>query len=113
MNNNPNPVDQDSRTWGMLVHLSALLGSFVGPLVILLIKKGEMPFVEEHAKEALNFQISIIIYLIVSFFLSCFFIGIPLLFGIPIFSLIVTIIATVKANEGMMYRYPLSIKFVR
>jgi uncharacterized protein len=109
----PSPIDQDSKTWGMLVHLSTLIGGFIGPLVILLIKKGQMSWVEEHAKEALNFQISILIYMIVSFVLSCFMIGIPLLIAIPIFSLVVTIIATVKANEGVMYRYPLKITFIR
>jgi uncharacterized protein len=112
MSSNLDPVDQDSKTWGMLVHLSTLVSSFVGPLVILLIKKGQMPFVEEHAKEALNFQISLLIYFLVSFVLSCFLIGIPLLIALPIFSLVVTIIATVKANEGIIYRYPLSIKFI-
>jgi uncharacterized protein len=109
----PNPIDSDSKTWSMLVHLSTLIGGFIGPLVILLIKKGQMPWVEEHAKEALNFQISILIYMLVSLVLSCFFIGIPLLIAIPIFSLVVTIMATVKANEGGMYRYPLKIPFIK
>jgi uncharacterized protein len=118
MSNNLNPIDQDNRTWGMLAHLSTFagyavpLGNIIGPLVILLIKKDQMSFVEANAKEALNFQISILIYIVISVILAFFFIGFLTLFAVIICDLIFTIVAAVKANEGVVYRYPLSIKFV-
>ncbi|AMW30250.1 MULTISPECIES: DUF4870 domain-containing protein [Arthrospira] len=87
MTNRRNQIDQESRTWGMIAHLSSFVGyvipvaNIVGPLVIWLLKKDEMPFVEDQAKEALNFQISILIYLCVSIVLILFLTkcgGIPL-----------------------------------
>ena len=81
----PPPLSQDERTWGMLCHLSAFagyvfpFGGIVGPLVVWLIKKDEMPFVDDQGKEALNFQISVLIYAIVSFVLIFVLIGIILL----------------------------------
>jgi uncharacterized Tic20 family protein len=118
MSSNLNPVDQDSRTWGMLAHLSTFAGyvvpcgNIIGPLVILLTKKDQMPFVEKHAKEALNFQLSVFIYTIFSVMLACIFVGIFTMIAVLICSLIFPIIAAVKANEGVMYRYPLSIRFI-
>ena len=114
----PSPLSQDERTWGMLCHLSALagyiipFGNIVGPLVVWLIKKDEMPFVEDQGKEALNFQISVTIYVIVSIVLVFVLIGIVLLIAVGIFSLVVLIIAAIKANQGEAYRYPLCIRFI-
>ncbi|TVU52447.1 MAG: DUF4870 domain-containing protein [Arthrospira sp. PLM2.Bin9] len=119
MTNRRNQIDQESRTWGMIAHLSSFVGyvipvaNIVGPLVIWLLKKDEMPFVEDQAKEALNFQISILIYLCVSIVLILFLIGIPLLFAVLVFDLIFTIVAASKANEGIRYRYPLTLRFIK
>jgi uncharacterized Tic20 family protein len=117
------------RDWAMAVHLSALvvlLGvpSIIGPLVIWLWKKEEFPSIDAHGREAVNFQVSIYLYLmlagIVSFILFISIIGIPLLLlGIPfffIFVLIATICpiwAGLKAQNGCFYRYPLTIRFLR
>ncbi|MDZ7291403.1 MAG: DUF4870 domain-containing protein [candidate division KSB1 bacterium] len=109
---------KDERTWAMFCHLSALagfiipFGNIIGPLVIWSIKKDEFPLVNDQGKEALNFQISMTIYIIASLVLILLLIGIPLLIGVGFFGLIVTIIAAVKANEGIKYRYPLNIRFV-
>lgn len=119
MTNRRNQIDKESRTWGMIAHLSSFVGyvipvaNIVGPLVIWLLKKDEMPFVEDQAKEALNFQISILIYLFVSIVLIVFLIGIPLLFGVLVFDWIFTIVAASKANEGIGYRYPLTLRFIK
>jgi len=118
MVNSPNQVDPESRTWGMIAHLSTFsgyivpFGNVVGPLVVWLMKKDEMEFVDDQAKEALNFQISILIYIVVSLVLFLVIIGIFLLAAVLIFDLIVTIMAAVKANEGVRYRYPLKITFI-
>jgi len=109
---------RDERMWGMFCHLSALagyiipFGSIVGPLIIWSLKKDEFPFVDEQGKEALNFQISMFIYLVISAILIIVVIGILLLIALGIFQLIMIIIASVKANNGESFRYPLSIKFL-
>ncbi|MCK9554724.1 DUF4870 domain-containing protein [bacterium] len=104
----------------MFCHLSALscyigipFGNIIGPLVIWLIKKDEMPFVSEQGKEALNFQISMTIYAIVSFFLIFAVVGFFLLFAIAIINLIFVISAAVTASKGESYRYPLAIRFLK
>jgi uncharacterized protein len=120
MSNNPNPLDQDIRTWGMLAHLSTFLGylvpfgSIIAPLMILLIKKDKMPFAEAHAKEALNFQLSVLIYMIISLVLafmnSGFFAFIAI---IIVWNSVFTIVAAFNAHEGAMYRYTIAIQFIR
>jgi len=102
----------------MLCHISTfcgmiiLLGNILAPLIIWLIKKEELPFVEDQGKEVLNFQISMIIYLAISIILCFMLIGIPLLIGLIIFDFIITIIATINANDGKYYRYPITIHFI-
>lgn len=109
----------DERMWGMLCHLSTFagylvpFGNILGPLVIWLIKKDEYAFVDDQGKEALNFQISITIYGLVSGILILALIGIPLLIAVVIFSVVMTVIAAMKANGGEYYRYPLTIRFVK
>ena len=109
---------KDERTWAMLCHLSTLagfiipFGNIIGPLVLWLIKKDEFPLVNDQGKEAVNFQISMTIYIIASIILIFLLVGIPLLIGLGLFDLIVTVIAAIKANEGARYRYPLCIRFV-
>ena len=116
----PSPVDtRDQNMWAMLCHLSALagfiipFGNIIGPLVIWMIKKDVYPLVDDQGKEALNFQISMTIYYVVSGILILILIGIPLLIGLALFSLVVTIIAMVKASDGVAYRYPLSIRLIK
>lgn len=106
-------VSKDARTWGMLCHLLAIFTSFIAPLIIWLIKKEEDPFIDNQGKEALNFQITVAIASIVSGFLVAFCIGIPMLIAVCVADLVFCIIATVKANSGVAYRYPVSIRFIK
>jgi uncharacterized protein len=107
------PVPSDSRGWAVAAHLTPLLGlSFLGPLVVWLIKREEDAFVEEHAREALNFQISVLIYGIVSGILVILVIGILLLIALAIFAVVFPIVAAIKAANGQRYRYPLTIRLV-
>jgi uncharacterized protein len=113
----PGVVDANARQWAMLAHLSALAGlviglNWLGPLIIYLVKKDEHPFIEDQSREALNFNISVFIYFIVSAILILVVIGILLLPAIGIAWVVLTVIATVRANNGEAYRYPLSIRFV-
>ncbi len=113
------PPNKDQNTWAMLCHLTALagfiipFGNIVGPLVVWMIKKDEFPLVADQGKESLNFQISMTIYYVIAAILIIVLIGIVLLIGLAIFSLIMIIIAMVKANEGVAYRYPMTIRFVK
>jgi len=113
-------IDKQDRTWAMFCHLASLsacigipFGNIIGPLVVWLIKKDEFAIVDEHGRESLNFQISLSIYSIVSFFLCFAFIGFLLLPAILIAGLVFVIIATIKANKGEPYRYPLTIRFIK
>jgi len=107
-------IDRDARMWAMLCHLTGLVG-FIGPLVVWLIKKEESPFVDEQGKEALNFQLTMLIYGIVAGLLSLVCIGIILAIALSITALILLIIAGIKANDGHHYRYPpyLIIRFIK
>lgn len=114
-----NGLTKDDKTFGMLCHLIALagciipVGHIIGPLVIWLIKKDQSAFVNDQGKESLNFQISMTIYGIVSAILIFVLIGILTSIVLGIFWLIMVIMATVKANEGIAYRYPITIRFLK
>ncbi|HEY4873544.1 MAG TPA: DUF4870 domain-containing protein [Steroidobacteraceae bacterium] len=110
---------QDERTWGMVAHLAALaffilpFGNVLGPLVVWLAKRDHSAFVAQHAKEALNFNITFLIGALVCGVLLLFSIGILLGAVLFVFWLVMTIIAALKANEGVTYRYPFSVRFVK
>ncbi|HUU16258.1 MAG TPA: DUF4870 domain-containing protein [Sedimentisphaerales bacterium] len=113
-------INKDARLWAMICHLSALaglvvpvVGCIVGPLIVWQIKKEEFPFVDEQGKEAVNFQISMLIYGVVAALLIFACIGTVLLPAVAIFDLVFMLIAAVKANDGHHYRYPLTIRFIK
>jgi len=112
-------MTSQARTWGMLCHLSAICGYFfpfghlLGPFIVWLIKKNEHEFVDDQGREALNFQLSMTIYMIVAGILIFFLIGIPILIALIVANIVFIVIASVKANDGVRYRYPLTIRFLR
>jgi uncharacterized Tic20 family protein len=103
----------------MLCHLLALagyvipFGNIIGPLVMWLVKKEDHPFIDEQGKEALNFQITV--SLAVMACLVLFFLIVPLLLipVIAILDLVFIIIATIKANKGQVYRYPVALRLIK
>jgi uncharacterized Tic20 family protein len=106
-------VGKDARMWAMLCHLLAIFTGFIAPLIIWLLKKDEDPFVDSQGKEALNFQITVAIAMVVSGLLSFACIGVVLMPAVGIADLVFCIIASIKANSGIAYRYPLSIRFIK
>ena len=115
-------VNKDARMWAMFCHLGGLaallpilpfIGGIIAPLIIWQIKKDEYPFVNEQGKEAVNFQISILIYELVAGLLIFACIGAFLLPAVMIFDIVFLIIAAIKANDGFHYRYPLCIRFIK
>ena len=104
------PPSQDEKTLGLLAHLITFISTFLGPLIIYLVKKDESAFVSEHAKESLNFQITMAL---ISIILFISIVGILLLWAVGIIDLILVIVATIRASEGKLYRYPFSIRLIK
>lgn len=102
----------EEKGWALGVHLSELIVSFIGPLVIWLIFKGRGPFLEHHAKEALNFSITMFIAIVISAFSMFILIGFVLLPLVGIWAFVMPIIAAVKASNGEWYRYPLTLRLI-
>ena len=106
------PTSED-RTAAVLAHLLTLVCGFIAPLVIYLIKKDESQYVSEHAKESLNFQITIFLGYIIGIFTLIILIGILILMFIGIIHLVLVIVATIRASENKMYRYPINFRIIR
>jgi uncharacterized Tic20 family protein len=112
---------KDERMWAMFCHLAAFVGvmlpvpfgSVIGPLVVWMIKKDEYPLVADQGKEAVNFQISVAIYSVVSALLVFLLIGFFMLGALAIFGLVCVVMGAMKANEGESFRYPLCIRFIK
>ncbi|MGH8135042.1 MAG: DUF4870 domain-containing protein [Steroidobacteraceae bacterium] len=124
-------ANAEERKWAMFAHLSILAGGlltsgwagsvgfFIGPLVIWLMKKDTMPFVNDQGKEALNFAITVSIVCLALLLLTIMSLGIAVLLTIPLMlvvgigSLVLVIMAAIKTNEGVAYRYPFAIRLVK
>jgi uncharacterized protein len=121
--NEPNPVTdvptQDERTWGMLAHLTAFsgflipLGNIIAPLVVWLVKRDQSQFVADQGKEALNFNISVLLAGAVCAALVFVLIGILLGVALFFYWLAMTIVAGIKASEGIRYRYPFTLRLIK
>jgi uncharacterized protein len=105
----------DDRLLGLLSHLLAIVPGvgILGPLVIYLIKRGQSSFVEENAKESLNFQITMILAFIISAILVVVWIGFVLLAILSIAEVVLVIIATIRASENKIYRYPFNLRLIK
>jgi uncharacterized protein len=113
-------ISRDERTWAMLAHLSPLVGyagipfgNIIAPLIIWLVKKDQSWFVDDQAKESLNFQISMLIYFVISVILMFVLIGIVMVIIVYVFGIVMIIVAAIKANDGVQYRYPITIRFIK
>lgn len=100
----------DEKNLALIAHIITVVSSFIAPLIIYLIKKDESAFVAEHAKESLNFQITVFI---VCFVLIISVIGLLVIWLVGILALVFVIVATIRASEGKLYRYPFSIRFIK
>ncbi len=105
--------DSDARLWAMLSQLGGIILGFIGPLIVMLVFGPRNAFVKKESTEALNFQITVLIGYLISFVLMLVVIGIFLFFVVWILSLIFCVIAAVKNNQGIEYRYPINIRFVK
>lgn len=117
-------VSSEERTWALIAHLSTFtafisgIGFVLGPLVVWLIKRETMPFTAEHAREALNFNITIALVAVALWIVTIITFGIGLLLTIPaglalfVAWIVLTIIAAINANNGQPYRYPLTLRLI-
>ena len=108
------------RTWCVLAHATALVGflvpvagHIVGPLIIWLAKRQDSPEIDAHGKESLNFQISMLIWNLISGVLCLVVIGFFMLAILHILNIIFVIIASIQASEGKLYRYPLAMRLIK
>ena len=115
-------LSNDARKWAMFCHLAGLaglipvapvFGSVIAPLIIWQIKKNEFEFVDEQGKEAVNFQISMLLYSIICIPFCFICIGFFMLAAVGIVDIVFLLIAAIKANNGEHYRYPICIRFIK
>lgn len=104
------PPNSDERTMAILSHILTIFFGFIPPLVIFLIKKDESTFIADHSKEALNFQITVTILYII---LLVTIIGILFWWVVYIINIVFSILATIKASESKLYRYPINFRIIK
>ena len=116
----PAPALTNVRSWNALCHASALLGVLVhfpghllGPLIVWLWKRDESAEIDAHGKEALNFQISMLIYNVIAGIFCLVLIGFLFLAILWVLNAIFVIIASIQASDGKFYRYPMTIRFLQ
>ena len=114
-------ITSEEKTWSMLAHLSALvalipvigwIGMIVGPLIIWLFKKNESKLVDENAKEALNFNITMLLGYVIATVLIIVLVGLVLWPLLVLFHFVLIVIASIKANEGEHYKYPFALRLI-
>lgn len=112
-------LSESERNWAMLCHLSAFaafffpFGGIIGPLICWLSRKDESAWVNENGKNSMNFQLSILLYIVLSIPLIFIIIGIPIIAFLITLKVVCIIIASVKASKGERFRYPLTIPFIQ
>lgn len=106
-------AEKDEKLFAGLAHFLAIISSFVGPLVIWMVKKDESPFVDDQGKESLNFQITLFIGYVISAVLSVLCIGYFMMMGLLVVDIIFCILAGIAANDGKAYRYPFAIRLIK
>jgi uncharacterized Tic20 family protein len=112
-------LSESERTWAMLCHLSAFAGFFfpfggiIGPLICWLSRKDESQWIDQNGKQSLNFEISILLYIVLAAPLCIIIIGIPIVIFLVFLKVICIIIASVKASKGEEFKYPVTIPFIQ
>ncbi|MDB5192473.1 MAG: putative transrane protein [Segetibacter sp.] len=107
----PNYVPtSDEKTMAILSHILTIVAPIIAPLIIYLIKKDESKYIESHARESLNFQLTMMI-VVIGLFITI--IGILLVWIVGIVALVFVIIATISASEGKLYKYPFSFRIIK
>lgn len=112
-------LSESERNWSMLCHLSGFAGFFfpfggiIGPLICWLSRKDESRWVDVNGKASMNFQLSLLLYMVLAIPLCFILIGIPIVVFLGFLKVICIVIASVRASKGELFRYPISIPFIQ
>ncbi len=112
-------LTETERNWAMFCHLSAFAGFFfpfgaiIGPLICWLSRRDESSWVNVNGRNSMNFQLSILLYIVLAIPLCFIVIGIPIILGLLTLKVVCIIIASIKASKGENFRYPLVIPFIQ
>ncbi len=106
-----NPADE--KLWATLVHICGIIFHWLAPLICFLVLKDRGPFVRWHTRQALNFQLTVLIAYLAGAVLSLVFVGFFVLLAALVLNIVFGIVAAIAANRGEFYRYPVAIEFVR
>lgn len=113
-------TENQARQWAAIIHVSAIagwvlpgLGWVLAPFVIWLIKRNDHEFIEDQGREAINFQITMVLAFIVGWILTFILIGVVVLVVVAIMAIVFPIIAAVKASDGIPYRYPYTLRLLK
>jgi len=110
---------QSERDWAMFCHLSAFagfifpLGGIIGPLICWISRKDGSAWVDTNGKAAMNFQISVLLYVILAIPLCFILVGIPILLFLGVLEIVCIIVASIRASKGEYFKYPLAIPFIQ
>jgi uncharacterized Tic20 family protein len=104
---------QDEKLWATLIHIGGIFFYFLPALIGYLVLKDRGPFIREHTRQALNFQLTAVIGYVVAGILTFLIIGVFLYLAIAVLVIIFSIMAAVAANRGQAYKYPLTIQFIK
>jgi len=103
----------DEKLWATLTHVGGILFHWLAPLIAYLILKDRGPFVRWHTRQALNFQLTVLIAYVAGIVLCFVFIGVFVLLAVVVVNIVFGIMAAMAANRGEFYRYPIAIEFVK
>jgi uncharacterized Tic20 family protein len=115
----PATQEEQTRRWACLLHLSMWAGfvlpvaGLAVPIAIWQLKKSDLPGIDEHGKNAVNWIISKLIYFVISLLLCPLLIGIPMLIALGAVGIIFPLVAAIKANNGEVWKYPMAITFIK
>ena len=107
------PESSDAKTMAMLCHLLAIFTYWIGPLIIWLVKKDQSPFVNQQGKEALNFELTLMIGVVAGVATICIAVGGIILAAVSVVNIVFGILSTIAVNRGEPYRYPVCIRFIK
>ncbi|HOU01936.1 MAG TPA: DUF4870 domain-containing protein [Bacteroidales bacterium] len=112
-------LSESERNWAMLCHLSAFAGFFfpfggiIGPLICWLSRKDESLWIDMNGKASMNFQLSVLLYIVLAVPLCFIIVGIPIVMFLGLLKIVCIVIASIKASKGEKFKYPLSIPFIQ
>jgi len=106
------PENDDARSTAMLIHLLAIFTGWLVPLIIWLIKKDQSRFIDQQGKEVVNFELTLLIGVVVGIVTACLYIGVLILLAVTVVNIVFGILSTMEVNQGKPYRYPVCIRFI-